>query len=110
VKLEAAAAAQPPLTPVVTAATVGSAAAANSTALAQDSSLSAMQMHEGFRVFVGRTLHTEGERAVRRSTLDAVCRACEQIRQELPETGMRWQAASINRTGSFEKATSLRGK
>jgi membrane-bound lytic murein transglycosylase B len=108
--LETAAAALPLFTHVVAAAAAGSAAAGNSVALAQDSKLSAMQMNEGFNDFVATLPPTEEENKVKRSTLDAVCRACEQIRLESPNTGMRWQVASVIKTGSYEKATGLRGK
>jgi hypothetical protein len=95
-----------PVTPVVAAV----AAAADSAAAAQDNNLSAMQMNEGFRAFIAMLLPTQQEKAVKRRTLDAVCRACEQMRDESPDTGLRWQVASVTKTGSYEKATDLRGK
>jgi ribosomal protein L44E len=67
-------------------------------------------MHEGFKAFIASLLPTKHAKAVKRSTLNAVCRACEQIRLESPNTGMRWQVASVIKAGSFEKATGLRGK
>ncbi|KAF6256055.1 hypothetical protein COO60DRAFT_1461853 [Scenedesmus sp. NREL 46B-D3] len=48
------------------------------------------------------------EKAVMRRTLDAVSHACEQIRLNSPDTGMRWNVASVIKAGSFEKATGLR--
>jgi hypothetical protein len=67
-------------------------------------------MHEGFKTFIASLLPTKQEKAVMRSTLSAVCRACEQIRLESPDTGLRWQVASVIKAGSFEKATGLRRK
>jgi hypothetical protein len=67
-------------------------------------------MNEGFKAFIATLLPTKQEKSVKCSTLDAVCRACEQIRLESPVTGMHWQVASVIKAGSFEKATGLRGK
>jgi hypothetical protein len=67
-------------------------------------------MNEGFRAFIVTLLPTQQEKAVKRSTLDAVCRACEQICQDSPDTGLRWKVVSVIKAGSFAKGTGLRGK
>jgi hypothetical protein len=68
-----------------------------------------MQLHEGFRLFITSLLPTRGEKAIMRRTLDAVCRACKQIRLET-QAGVRWQVKNVIKAGSFEKSTGLRRK
>ncbi|KAF6256054.1 hypothetical protein COO60DRAFT_1640999 [Scenedesmus sp. NREL 46B-D3] len=77
-------------------------------AAASPAAAAAAALHHGFRCFIGTLLPTRQEKAVMRRTLDAVCRTCEQIRLTSPDTGMRWNVASVIKAGSFEKATGLR--
>jgi hypothetical protein len=57
--------------------------------------LAALRMHEGFKGFIKTLMPTKAEKKVMWSALDAVCRACEHIRQGTPACGMRWQVASV---------------